>query len=403
MSIATGMPVSCRETFTGPVEKELISQSRAVRVLHVIPQLGTGGAERVVLDLMRSVDAERFVSTLCVLGPDVARSRANRLPGGTEFLGYRGSLRDVPGLTRCVRGLRRLIRQSGAKIVHSHLWPAARIASLACIGTDARHIVHVHDAWPWVRGSSVRNRLMRLATWWTVRRSRPTFVCVGRAVQEQNLPALGLDDLPYVVVPNGVDTSAFRPATKAHAAGDILRVGMVARVVPEKGFAELLHAAAALTSQGLRVELHFAGDGTHLERFRAMGTSLGIGELVHFHGLVAEVAEFLRGLDVFVLPSHAEGMPLTVLEAMASGLPVVATSVGAIPEVIGDERTGLLVPPEDVDALMRAIGRLAADAGLRETLGSAAAKAARESFSFEAVANEVERLYDSLTLRSEST
>ena len=369
------------------------TRTRPLRVLHVIPQLGSGGAERVALDLMLLTHGRDFETRLCVLASHRASPHQHKALGDTVFLEYNNSLRNLRGLGSCVYSLRRLILDWEADIVHSHLWPAARIAAVATTRTTARHIIHVHDAWAWLRDSAFRSRVMRTLTRWTIRPSRPTFVCVGTSVRDHNLVALSVNKSPVFVVPNGVDLSHFSPVARSEECRAQFRIGMVARLSPEKGHPELLRAIAKLTREGRKLEVDLAGDGSALSEYWQLTRNLGIADLVHFYGFVADVPSFLRRLDVFVLPSFSEGVPLTILEAMATGLPVIATSVGGILEVLSNEANALLVPPGDVEALACAIRRLYEQSDLRKKLGIAARETARQRYSHGVLTSKMTQIY----------
>jgi glycosyltransferase involved in cell wall biosynthesis len=148
----------------------------------------------------------------------------------------------------------------------------------------------------------------------------------------------------------------------------------------------------------MAAELLVAGEGSLREPLQQLAAELGIGGRVQFPGLVPDVPEFLRSVAVSVLPSlAAEGLPLTILEAMATGLPVVATDVAGAGEVIEDGVSGLLVPPGDDQTLADALARLASDGALRASLGSAAVAVVRERFSFEAIARRMEAVYQEVS------
>jgi glycosyltransferase involved in cell wall biosynthesis len=384
-----------------------VRADRRLRVLHVIPQLGSGGAERFVLTLMRKVDPAVIATRLCVLGSVNRFPERAVFPEPTEFLHFGGSNRDVIGLWRCVRDLRRLIRAWGADIVHSHLWPAARVAALAVRGTGARHVVQIQDTRPWVAATDARSRLTRFVTRRVLPGSRPRYVAVSRAARDYTCGPLGIRDIDVSVIPNAVETDLFCPPDDAPRSPDQcspisnrngearpLRIGVVARLSPEKGHAHLFRAFRQLRERGLDAALLVAGEGSLRDSLQQLAAKLGIADRVQFTGLVPNVPEFLRSVAISVLPSlAAEGLPLTILEAMATGLPVVATDVAGAGEVIEDSVSGLLVPPGDDQALADALARLAADDALRARMGSAAVAVVRDRFSFDAIARRMEAVY----------
>ncbi len=183
------------------------------------------------------------------------------------------------------------------------------------------------------------------------------------------------------IVPNGVDVDRFRPRDLANSARNdgLLVLLATARLAEFKGLQHLLAAVALLPEEWRRrTRVCLCGQGPFEGELRRQAQAAGLEQQVEFAGLVpyADVPARLREADVFVLPSLREGMPLAVLEAMASGVPVVASTVGGIPDVVRDGANGVLVPPGDPGALRDAIARLAADPGLRLRLGAAARREA---------------------------
>jgi glycosyltransferase involved in cell wall biosynthesis len=208
-----------------------------------------------------------------------------------------------------------------------------------------------------------------------------------------------------VTIYNGVDVTRF-PVASVQATAQARRaigmpvgvplVGSLGRLHPQKGFSDLLTAFAQVRQRVSSVRLFVAGDGELRDDLEAQARSLGIAAAVTFAGVRADVSEILAALDVFVLPSLWEGMPNAVLEAMAAGLPVVATAVGGTPEVVVDRVTGLLVPPQDPGALARAIERLLRDPGLRRTMGRAGRRRVERHFHIQETVRQVQDLYEAL-------
>ena len=214
------------------------------------------------------------------------------------------------------------------------------------------------------------------------------------------------------VVPYGVDLERFvpKPARTSRAPSTPLRagsaraanvspqvvIGTAARLSPEKGIAYLIEAFAALRRRfGERLTLRLAGEGPERQKLEALARRLGVGDAVDFRGWLEheELPAFLRELDVFVLPSTAEGFGVAAVEASATGLPVVATSVHGIPDVVRDSVTGLLVPAKDATALATAIGRLVEDEGLRRRLGAAGREYVAQRYDWRRNAAQMELIY----------
>ena len=200
------------------------------------------------------------------------------------------------------------------------------------------------------------------------------------------------------VVPYGIDLSRFRPPARNGATPDDVVIGSVARLSREKGLDVLLAALAQLIERGAPVRLVLAGDGPERARLERLARKLGIASRVDFRGEVPhdQVPAVLAELDVFALPSRAEGFGVAALEAAAMELPVVASNVHGLPDVVDDGRSGLLVPPNDAEALAAAMERLIADAGLRGAMGQAGRALVERRYRWEENAAQMERLYHHL-------
>jgi sugar transferase (PEP-CTERM/EpsH1 system associated) len=205
-------------------------------------------------------------------------------------------------------------------------------------------------------------------------------------------------------IKNGVDTDKYAPggtpAAEAPFGADDIVIGTVARVQDVKNHRALVDAFARLRAQlpdlAPRLKLAIVGDGPLLPAVRDQVASLGLQDAVWLPGARADIAAVLHTFSVFALPSLAEGTPVSMLEAMACGLPVVASRVGGIPEVVDEGVQGLLVPVGDVDALTAALARYAQDASLRATHGRAARARVEDRFSLRAMVAAYGLLYDGL-------
>jgi glycosyltransferase involved in cell wall biosynthesis len=171
-----------------------------------------------------------------------------------------------------------------------------------------------------------------------------------------------------------------------------MRALTVARLSPVKDQATLLRAVARVVSEIPDFHLDIVGDGPSRVGLVSLTAELGLDTHVTFHGATDDVPRFLAGARLFVLSSISEGVPLTILEAMAAGLPVVSTDVGGVEEVVANQQTGLLVPPSDADALAGAMLELLLDSERSQRMGSAAQRRAQERFD----AREMVRNYESL-------
>lgn len=339
-----------------------------------------------------------------------------------NVFGYAGALREdvrlrwsayaaAPlALVAGWREVRRVARRVGATLLHGH-WLIPGGAVVAAAALDLPIVVSLH-------GSDVflaeRFGPARMAARRTFRRLDWMTACShdlgARAV------ALGAPDDRIRVIPYGVDAGRFRPngesrrAVRArHGIGDHDVVLFTAgRFVRKKGFEYLIDAVARLVPRQPFLRLLIAGGGDLDDELRARAAAQGVGRHVLFAGVLAqgEVAAYLAAADVAVMPSvhdaagNVDGLPNTVMEALASGTPLVVSCVGGIPSVVTDGRTGLLVPERDVDALAAAIVRLIEESGLRTTIGQAAREETLRERTWDRVAEQFESVYERAACRA---
>jgi colanic acid/amylovoran biosynthesis glycosyltransferase len=310
--------------------------------------------------------------------------------------------------------LRRRCRHLDVRHLHAHL---ANVATdLAWLATElARRDGHCPDhRWSFtMHGPTEFNAVDRYNLARKVQ-AADLVICISDFCRSQ-LMALVTDEhwAKLVVVHCGSDLDRYRPAAGRRNAAAVphsksacsaLQVLCVGRLVPEKGQAVLLQAIAALRDQGLDVEATLVGGGPDRQHLIALASRYGIDQAVTFTGPLGQddVPAHVGAADVVCLPSFSEGLPVVLMEAMAAGVPVVATRITGIPELVQDGVTGLVVPPGRVDALARALRRLAFDEPLRTRLGDAGRRKVEREFNAADTAADLHRhfarLQDTRTL-----
>ena len=361
---------------------------RPLTVLHLALGLRGGGAERFIAQLIEHQRESGIDAQACIFQKGaVDYSWCRNLPPPIQLeyspkQGWRGRL-----ATRIlVRQLRGLVRQRSPDIIHAHLWPVFNIIARATCNIKQRQVWHIHGKPDWLNRVSFSGLLRRIQMGQMIRRCRPLFIACSEDVRRAATSALGLKNQEIVTVRNGVNLEKFSPAGFSGAsARDCVKIIMVAAFRPLKGHSCLLDAIELLRARGLSFHCTLAGD-TNSATGKLIYQSVqhrGLSDVVTFSGHLTDVAEALRASDIFVLPSDSEGLPLSVLEAMACGLPVVATNVGGIPEVVIEGETGFLVPPQDSATLAARLEALTKSEDLRLRMGAAAAEKARKCHSFE--------------------
>jgi sugar transferase (PEP-CTERM/EpsH1 system associated) len=366
-----------------------------LRVLHVIDRLGVGGTEFGILKVIDGLGGESFEHRICTIrGFDEDFARANGFEGQVYVAGRLNS-----GFQFLLGRLARIMRDFRPDVVHSRNWgaieamPAARLSGVPV----AIHSEHGYEV-DMLTGLSKRRRVFRRIAY----AAADTVFTVSEELRAYHARQAWVPIERIRVLPNGVDTSRFarRPGQgeetrKRLGLGDgSLIFGAVGRLVPIKDHGMLLQAAEILIRRGIPVQVLLVGSGPELAKHREfVSASPTLSGRVVFAGTAYDVPALLNAMDVFVLPSLSEGMSNTLLEAMASSLPVVATRVGGNPELVENERSGWLFEPGDVMALAAILERLARDSNLRHELGQAARRRAVQHFSLEGMIGSYRSLY----------
>jgi len=377
-----------------------------VSVVYVIPRMSIGGAQKHLLEVLRRLDRRRFAPSVCVLVTD--------RPGASDLLGAVREL-DVPIIDAGVRDgsnalarphtfrqmarVARTFRREHVRIVHSYLFHAN------WFGTLTARLAGVPVAIVSKRNVDVYERARDRWACRLVNRMADCVTAVAHGVADHVVRAERCPPGKIVVIPNGIDAHEVAPAPvsgrgdRLGVGADDLIVGTIARLVWYKGHEELLDAIAQVNRQHPAARLCVVGDGPLREALRERAQRLGLNGAARFLGSIPQASKLLPHFDIFVLPSRWEGMSNGLLEAMAAGRPIVATTVGGNPELIVDGETGLLVPPENPDALAAAILKLIRDPALARRLGEAARRRVEREYTLEGMVHRLEELYDDLLVR----
>ncbi|MDP2834897.1 MAG: glycosyltransferase [Pseudomonadota bacterium] len=364
-----------------------------IRLLHLITRLPIGGAERLLLGILRNLDGGQFESVVCCIqdrGELADEAEALGIPViSLGLMNHGGHDRQV------VPALRRLMREQRIDLVHSHLYHANLYGRLAARREGIPAIASVHNTY------KKRKWYRHLINRWLA--GKTFVVTAGSEDVERDL--LEVDHLPkakVVRLPNSIDLARVETTLSVaeakqrfgFAATDLV-IGSVGRVEEQKGQVFLLEAFAKLRRRpdGDKLKLLLVGDGRLLPQIKESAERLGIAEACRFPGNIARLAEVYRAIDLFAMPSLWEGLSLAMLEAMASGLPVVATEVGGARDVLGDNRYGLLVPPHDADALAAALGKLLDDPRAAAELAATGKNRVHANYSVTTLTNQLAELY----------
>jgi sugar transferase (PEP-CTERM/EpsH1 system associated) len=358
----------------------------------VLPAMEAAGMEAMTARLTRALAARGHqVGVTCIESGGVL---ADQLRAD----GFRVAVVPARGLRSMLRAplLEAWLRTVAPDAVHVHsgAWlKGARAARRAGV-TRVVHTVHGltgDDGEPW--HVTFLHRLAARYTDWVAPVSTPLRDYLARRVR--------IDAAKMRVIPNGVNTDHFRPGPPTGALRERLRiasegliVGTVARLDPVKNHALLIDAFARVRALVPEAALVIIGDGPLRSSLEARARSLGLERNIHFVGASNDVAALYRELDLFVLSSNAEGTSMSILEAMASGVCVLATAVGGTPDLLADGASGMLVPPRDPAALAGALTEVLRDDARRRRLADAGRARARERYSELSMIEAYEAVYD---------
>ena len=376
-----------------PLMDDMLDEAEGLRVVHVVLSLDLGGLERLVIDLVREGRTfGQLASVVCLERPGLlaAELEAMRVP---VFC-----VEKRPGLRpEIFRRLRKLFRVLQPDVVHTH-----QIGALCYAGPSARRfgvpvVVHTEHG---------KNYASRRRTRWLGRlagRYAQRFFCVSRDIAEELRACRIVPKTKIAVAPNGIDIAQFRdPAART----DVRRelgipqsapvIGALGRLTEIKRHDLLIRAFARLKLRSPDARLLLVGDGPRRSELEQLAAELLPPDCVHFLGYQSAPGRCLQAMDVLAMSSRSEGMPLAVLEAWAAGVPVAASRVGGVPELIADELTGLLTEFGDVEGLANALERLLSDRTLAQRIRDAAGKRVELHYSLSQMAANYQREYEEL-------
>lgn len=361
-----------------------------IPVAQVVYALAIGGSETLARRLALGLMRRRYACSLYAVhddGPLADLLKADGIP--CRAFSRKGKWDAGPFLE-----LVRQFRADGTKVVHTHHLSQLLYGGLAGRWAGCRVIHTEHEYYTLTRPRS--QQLLRVLT-----RLADRVTAVAEPVRNFLEGTVGIPASKLITIQNGVDICRYEEAVPHNRDqwdlknNDVI-ICCVGRLSLEKGHTVLLRAFRKVISRHPLVRLALIGEGEERERLQHLAADLNIQHFVRFLGLRADVPEVLAACDLFALPSIQEGLPMVILEALAAGKAVIASEVGAIPDVIRHGATGLLVPPGDVDALADALCLLIEDEGARQRLGQSGRELVREAYDFERTVQQYDDLYQSV-------
>ena len=360
-----------------------------ISVIHVIDTGGPGGAETVFCQVATGLDPRHFRSTPVVGAQGWLSSEIAARGVMPEVASAKGSFN-----ARYLLELRSIARRTHADVIVAHLYGSAVYASIVgrMLAIPVVSVLH---------GQTDISNSDRFASWKAtiVRRGSRRVVFVSDGLKRELAPRLGLGPAQCAVISNGVDMGLFRPSpdrglrTELGLPNEALLIGAIGNVRAPKAYDVLLRAARILVDRIPRAHLVIAGDDANAlgRKLVELRDALGLRAHVTFLGMRPDVARILNNLDVYVLSSHTEGFSIACIEAMACGVPVVATRCGG-PEEILAGNAGLLVPTRNPASIAEAVERIVTSSDLATQLSATALKRVREEYSLHSMLAHYEQL-----------
>ncbi len=350
----------------------------------MVRELGVGGTERQLTEIARSLDRTLFEPHVGCLHS--AGLRGTEIESaGVPIVRFPVKSLYHPSTITAGREMGRYLRNHGIQLVHTfdvpmNLFgvPAARVYRAPVVLSSQRAFRDLT--------SHIHRRLLRLTD-----RLVDGIVVNCEAIRQHLLTEERVPEARIHVCYNGIDTTEFQPGVRSHSGP--VTIGVVCALRPEKGLPALMRAFAQIHREDPEPRLLIVGSGPMLAQLQELRGTLGIGDCCHFEPATNQVSDWLRQLDIFVLPSLSEALSNSLMEAMACGCAVVASEVGGNVELVEPGVTGLLFPPNEVDKLALNLRKLIQNKPLRLELAANAARFIHHGFSLETSGRRMSEIY----------
>lgn len=355
---------------------------KRTHILHVVPGLLAGGMEMTMARIIRGLNGDGFRHSIACLKaePEIA----DQLPADVEI----HLLHARPNEPKLPLRLARLIRTLKPDVIHARNWGAWQDVALGrLLAWPVTPLIYSFHGlgkagyMPWRRRAASKV-LVRMTT---------HLFTVSRQSRDLMVEHWGWPSARTAVIPNGVDATRFFPALAPRAPR--LVIGSVGNLRPVKNHRLILEAAAPLVREGFDLEIRIAGEGEERTPLTELAGTLGLGDRLRLPGRIEDTPKFLNELDVFVLSSDSEQHPNALNEAMACGIPSIATRVGCVEDLLDGGRCGAIVPPGDVAALTAALHRYLGDPQLRQNYGGLGLNHIRENYTLEIMLQRYREMY----------
>jgi len=372
---------------------------RTYRIAFLIDGLGMGGAERLMVPILKYLSRAHFEPYVCALqskdgNPMADDLRALGVP--VESLNIK-HLRDLDAIPRLTGYLKRI----GADLVHTQLEVSNILGNISAklLGLPSVCTIHVMPS----LDVKAKTKLHQKVEWFALRHFCDRVISVSEEARQYHIDISGSSSEQVITIYNGIDLSAFLDMSHAHER-DAVRAEFeipsdanvlvtVAVLRPPKGIQFMIRALPGILASQPNSYYLVVGNGPHRDNLVEEANQAGVSERVLFAGVRRDVPRLLAASDVFVLPTLTEALPTVLAEAMAARLPIVASRVGGIPEMVGGSQSGIMVAPEDLNGLASACIQLLDHPEKRLAMGAAGWKTVNQKFSIERQVHQLKELY----------
>jgi glycosyltransferase involved in cell wall biosynthesis len=367
-----------------------------MKMMHLISSKGFFGAENVVVNLAKAQKNQGFDVWIGAFNDKrdphleiIEMAKKNNIQTVTFDCAGRFDLKTIGAI-------RKFITKNNMELVHAHGYKSNLYALAAGINTKLKKITTCHN---WLAENTKMRIYEQIDKLFL--KSFDKIVAVSEQIKTQVLKA-GVDIKKVALINNGIDLASFKlplalKRTDFNIGNDEKIAGTVGRLTKEKGHCYLLAAAADALRVVPELKILIVGEGPLKKTLQAQARDLKIEDKVIFTGIRDDIPQLLKLMDVFVLPSLIEGMPLALLEAMAAKVPVVTTDVGAVSSIVKDEVSGLLIPPRDSKAMSEAMTRLLLNKNKAVELADKGYEIVKRDFSVQKMASDYKQLYESIS------
>ncbi len=368
-----------------------MNETQLPLVIHIIDRLPADGAERLLVDVLKNSSNNFKFMVLCLVEGGVLVTELKEI-GVPVIIFNKSSKYDIRILFKLIYWL----IQQKPTVVHTHLFTADTWGRLAAFISRVPCIVNtVHSTNTWM-GTIHRiiDRTLSLVT--------DRVIACSHEVANVLIKSFKISEHRIKVISNGIDFKRFESVNLSKikeidsVSDDIIKIVIIGRLHPAKGHLDLIKAITELKNTNHNFHVFFVGEGDLQQDIIKQCTENGINDYISLMGQRSDIPSILAKVDIFVMPSHWEGLPMALLEAMAMSKAVIASRVGGIPDVITDGDNGLLIDKSDHFGLNNALQKLLSNPKLRENLGNAAKKSVLENYSAKNVSKEYELLYQKI-------